>query len=399
MSQKQLIRRELKAARERIRGRVIGDPYPLAFDPSGSNFPVFVAPGVDTGGVRLLERVPIKINGPQARLYARNGSPVFLEKDAQGRYQIVGPADRAPQAGSLKTINEDTDVTTAANGVGFTTVREAFEYYQGVTPESFFDPGADANTLVWLRAYDRALGAPDNIVLSSDVDGADVVAITDKSGNGHSPIQTTAGLFPLYRKFDATSNNANERSVADFDGVNDELTFPAAVTESIGGQISIFILLNKDAVGAGDDIVLELDNWRVYSRRAAGDTWGFNQGGGVQDSGSTLDSNYVLIEIIATSFADIAVYQDGTLLASFTPGGGGLSLGSSTFGGSATLASHDGRVAELLVMDETVSALKRQAIEAYFNQTMFVNFARWNNGVDGFPKIRTLDANGNEVTL
>jgi len=46
-----------------------------------------------------------------------------------------------------------------------------------------------------------------------------------------------------------------------------------------------------------------------------------------------------------------------------------------------------------------VSAAKRVNIEAYFNQTIFVGFAKYHNLVDGFPKIRVLDADGNEVAL
>lgn len=402
MSEKRLIRREIQAIRQTIRGRVIGDPYQLAFDLSGSNFPVYVAPGVDVGGNRILERVPIKINGPQARLYARNGAPVFLEKDAQGRYQIVGPADRAPQQGNLITVDEDVALqpaTTVVDGAGFSTERQPFLFYKGTTPESFFDPGADAATLVWLRAYDRSGGEPENILPVTDSDGALVVRLTDKSGNGHSPITTVSTRQPLYRRFDSTSNNANDRSTVDFDGTDDRLDFPAAVTETTGGQVSIFVALNKDGVGSGDDVALELANWRVLSRRSGGDTWGFDQGGGAQDSGQALDTNFTLLEIVAAAFGDVDLYQDGTFIGNFTPGGSGLGLAVSSLGGSATLGSHDGRVVEVLVLDETVSASKRQSIEAYFNQTLFVNFARWGNGVDAFPKILTLDGDGNEVVL
>ncbi len=399
MSQKELINREITGRRERIRGKVLTEPRQLNFDTSGVDFPIFVV-DVDIGGDRVLQGVPVKINGPKARFYARPGFPVFLEKNAQGRYQVVSPADRSIQQGNLILINEDTNVVTAGALTGFSLVIEPFIFYQGVTPESFFDPGADANTLVWLRTYDRALGINDNIALSSDVDGANVLSVTDKSGNGHSPTQTTASLFPLYRKFDSTGGNTNFRSTADFDGATDIMDFPGVVNETTGGQISIFVLLQKDAVGSGDDVVLELGDWRVLSRRSAGDTWGFSQGGVVQDSASTIGTSFVLIEIIATSFAAVNLYEDGTLLQTLTGlSGSGHGLGTSSFGGSVALGDHNGRVAEMLVMDETVSAAKRVTIENYFNQTMFVAFAKWKNTIDGFPKIRVLDADGNEVIL
>lgn len=399
MSQKDLINREIRSAeKRRIRGTVLTEPRILNFDLSGSRFPTFVV-DVDIGRNRILEDVPVKINGPKARFYARPGSPVYLDRDAFGRYQVIAPADRAMRQGNLILINEDTDLTATGAVIGFTFAREPYEFYQGVQPESFFDPALDGATLVWLRAYDRALGLPVNISPLTDADGANVLAMVDKSGNGHSPAQTTAGLFPLYRRFDATGGNSNTLSTVDFDGANDELNFPAAINEGTPGQLSIFLLLQKDAAGSGNDIALELDDWRIYSRRSGGDTWGFDQGGGVQDSGSTIGTSFVLIELIATSFNDVNLYENGTLLGTFTPGGGGLGTAVSVLGGSATLASHGGRIAELLIMDETVTATKRQNIEAYFNQAMFVAFARYRNTVDGYPKIRIFDADGNEVTL
>ena len=82
-------------------------------------------------------------------------------------------------------------------------------------------------------------------------------------------------------------------------------------------MVSFFILLQKDATGVGDDVAIQTDDWRIFSRRAAGDTWGFENGGAVQDSGSTLSTTQTLIEIIATSFANVDLYEDGTFLGNF----------------------------------------------------------------------------------
>lgn len=389
---KRLISREIKTRRDRIRGKIVTDPSFRVFDPGGAQFLTPVA-DVDVGGDQILRDVPVKISGPKARFYAKLGSPVWLEKDAQGRYQITAPADRIAKQGNVIEIDEDTEVVTTGGSTGFTVVREAYPYYQGVTPWSFFDPATDPDTIVWLRAYDRLTGLPSNIVVASDADGADVLALLTKAPATNNAA-STANL-PVYRKFDAL--NPNDRSTVDFDGTNDGMDFVSNIVESSAGELSIFLMLQKDAAGAGDDVVLETDNFRVLSRRAAGDTWGVNAGGGIGDSGGAITTTSTLLEIIATDYNDMNLYQDGTFLVNISAAAAGLGLGQSSLGYSAAAAggSHNGRVMELLILDRIVSATDRQNIEAYFNQTAFVAFSRW--GSDGYPKITIFDANGNPV--
>lgn len=402
MSTKQLINREIDARKQKLRAVVLTAPSLIVFDTTGVRFPTWVV-DVDIGGNRVVRRVPIKVNAAGSRSYAQVGAPVFLEKDA-GRYQVIGPADRSIAQGTVVEYDEDARSSSAAGLSGFRFVREPFRYYKGVTPESYYDPGADAAVRLWLRAYERTAGvipaAPSNIAVVADSDGSQITAVTDKSSHGSSPAQGTAAQRPLYRRFSSTGGNANSRCTADFDGTDDRMPFPGAVTEATPGQISIFLLLNKDNAGAGDDVVLELNHWRLYSRRAGSDTFAFDQGGGVQDSGVALTSSFTLLELIAPSFAAADVYFDGTLRASFSGlGGAGLALGSSTFGGSASLGHHDGRIAELLVIDGAVSAAKRVLIETYFRYEMFLPFSRWSDGVNAFPKVRVFDAAGVEVVL
>lgn len=130
MSIKELIRRENKAIAERIRGRVMSDPVQKNFDPTGIQFFTWVV-DVDIGADRLLRDVPVKINGPKARFYARTGSPVFLEKNQQGRYQVVSPADRVREQGTLIELDEDTNVAAPVGDIGFDLVVQAFEFYEG----------------------------------------------------------------------------------------------------------------------------------------------------------------------------------------------------------------------------------------------------------------------------
>ncbi len=139
---KRLITREIQAVKQRLRGTIVSQPAQKNFDPSGGEFLTWVA-DVDVGGDQILRDVPIKIAGPKARFYSLEDAPVFLEKDAQGRYQIVAAADRAQQQGSLLLLNEDTDVATPSGDIGFTRVRRAFNFYEGtgIPGGSFWNDG------------------------------------------------------------------------------------------------------------------------------------------------------------------------------------------------------------------------------------------------------------------
>lgn len=381
------------ATQQRIRGRIVSEPAQKFFDPSGTGQPTYVC-DVDIGAERILRDVPVKINGPKARFYAQVGFPVYLDRDGQGRYQVTAPADRVPSTGAVIEIDEDTDTELDGGIVGNTVVRQPFEWYAGDTPETLFDPAADGDVIVWLRAYDRAVGLPANMVVASDVDGAEILRLNAKSPSTNSAIATTNR--PFYRKFD--SGNPNNRSTADFDGTNDAMDFASNVVESTPGELSIFAVVNKDSAGSGIDAVLELANIRLLSRVGA-DAWGVDTGAGPQTSGATIGTGFTLIEAIMSAYNSIALYQDGALIATITAAAGGLALGSSGLGyaPSAAAGVHNGRIAEVLVIDRVVNSADRAAIEAYFARTMNVGFSRWNNGTDGFPKISVFDANGNPV--
>ena len=139
---KNLITREIKTSRERLRGRVVTQPTQKNFDPSGGSSLTWVA-DVDIGGAQILRDVPIKIAGPKARFYALQDAPVFLEKDAQGRWQLIAAADRAREQGSLQLLDEDDDVATPSGDIGFTTVRRPYEFYEGtgIPGGSFYNDG------------------------------------------------------------------------------------------------------------------------------------------------------------------------------------------------------------------------------------------------------------------
>ncbi len=391
MSLKALINKEIDARRELVRGTVMTDIRQVNFDPTGAQFPTYVV-DVDVGGDRIMQNVPVKTAGSRGRFYARPGFPVYLEKNAQGRYQVIAAGDRKISSGSLILLNEDTDAASAGVGVGFTQIIEPFLFYEGTTPESFFDPALDGDNLLWLRTYERLTGLPDNIVVVSDVDGSDILIIQDKSGNSRNAVTQDANT-PAYRKFDPTSSNL--RSSADFDGVGDDMPITLQVP---GTTISIFAMVNKDATGAGDDVVLQTEEYRIQSR-AGGDRWGVEGTTQLQAPNVPLTASFTLLEAIFNGPTDVSLFKDGVFQStgSVTAGAG---FPSSVLGSNdAGTETHNGRIAEILVLDRAVNSTDRVAIEAYFNQSFFVPFARWNNGVDGFPKIRVLDAQGNEVNL
>ena len=141
---KELIRRENQSIKEQIRGRMMTDPVQKNFDVIGIAQFTWVG-DVDIGGDQLLRDVPIKINGPKARFYARRDSPVFLEKNEQGRYQVIGPADRQRQQGNLCLLDEDDGIVSSAGAIGFDLVVQPYSFYQGPTPPtpgtSFWNDG------------------------------------------------------------------------------------------------------------------------------------------------------------------------------------------------------------------------------------------------------------------
>lgn len=139
---KSLITREQKAVKQQIRGKIMSDPVQKNFDTAGAAQFTWVC-DVDIGSNRLLRDVPVKINGPKARFYARRDSPVFLEKDSQGRYQIIGPADKGPQQGRICFLDEDTGIVSPTSPIGFTLVVQPYEFYKGtgLPGGSFYNDG------------------------------------------------------------------------------------------------------------------------------------------------------------------------------------------------------------------------------------------------------------------
>ena len=386
---KRLIARELATkGRDRLRGTVASEPAQKFFDPTGLKALTWVV-DVDVGGKQLLRDVPIKINGPQARLYAKVGFPVFLERDEMSRWQVVAPADRRIGVAVIQELDEDLETAAGAGNFGFTVTREVFDFYKGdlaAQPTALFDPGADVDLLIWIDAQER-FTMNDELL---PADGAAIGVVRDRSSSLNDAAQPTSTLRPLYRRGTA---GQNARQALDFDGGNDRLQFGTNIP---GQQLSIFLFLRRDGTGDSTEIALETEEYQVRTSTTGTDQWSVGAGGGQNFSGSTLGNiNFTLIEVIANAFNDIDMYQDGVFQATGTLTATGNGFAASGIGDSSTPIN--GRIAEALVFDRAMNDTDRQAVESYFNQKYDVRFSRWNNGVTPFPAVIRRDAQGNIV--
>ena len=135
---RRLIRQEIIARQEFIVGTMLTSPAYSAFD--NSTHPVWSAT-VEIGGDHPLADVPVKtVNG--SRAYASRGATVLLRRNAQGRYEVIGPGDRRSNFKVRKTytFGNTAPVTTVA--VGFSSRVEPFEFYQGTgAPNSLWNDG------------------------------------------------------------------------------------------------------------------------------------------------------------------------------------------------------------------------------------------------------------------
>jgi hypothetical protein len=133
MSIKRLINREIKAKQEFLIGRVLSVRELKYGDPTNLTHYVWYA-DVDVGGNRVLRDVPIKSAGSGTRFYASQDQTVLLKRNAAGRFDIVGPADRQVSQVIVKEYSLADQSQTSQTTLGFSFRKEAFEFYEGPTP-------------------------------------------------------------------------------------------------------------------------------------------------------------------------------------------------------------------------------------------------------------------------
>jgi hypothetical protein len=166
MSQvKRLVNREIFAKRDTIIGTVISAVELRNFD-AGNN-ETWVA-SIAIGPEGFLLDVPIKsVN--RSRFFAQLGASVLLKRNAQGRWDVVGPADRVNTPAVKKSYNMNTGATISTSTVGYTVTPVPFNYYQGAV--RLTDNAA--------LTFDQIPAANDELIRSTGSWVADGFAISD----------------------------------------------------------------------------------------------------------------------------------------------------------------------------------------------------------------------------
>lgn len=124
-TQRNLIRQEIKARQQFLRGTVLREPEMRLID--GTN-QVWVT-DVQVLGRRPLFNVAIKATN-SGLFYAELGAVVLLARNLQGKFEIVGPGDR----NIVEKVVTEYDVSGAQTGQqnqGFTVFVAPYEFYQG----------------------------------------------------------------------------------------------------------------------------------------------------------------------------------------------------------------------------------------------------------------------------
>lgn len=125
-----LLQRDIRAGQEVRRGTVLTNPKRLNYDPAQVNSNLYVV-DVNIGGSRPMRNVPVKsISGLGGRSFALPGKAVEVQRNAGGRWIVIGPADRVQATGTTQLFNEASQSTVLSNGVGFRQVPRFFNYWQ-----------------------------------------------------------------------------------------------------------------------------------------------------------------------------------------------------------------------------------------------------------------------------
>lgn len=126
-----LIRREILARDLTLIGTVVGAKRPAQFDGTAPTSGVMWVVNVDIGSNRVLFSVPVKAGANGDRFYADLGQTVQLRKNQLGRWQVIGPGDRAAALGNVTTWNPVTQDEISSLPQGFQQVRDPWSYYGG----------------------------------------------------------------------------------------------------------------------------------------------------------------------------------------------------------------------------------------------------------------------------
>lgn len=124
-----LIERDIRARQEVRRGTVLTEPKLLNYDTAALERTVYVV-DVDIGGSRPIRDVPVQsASGLGGRAYARQGKGVEIQRNAGGRWMVIGASDRIKNTATVQLLSETTEIATAGTSEGVTFGRRALDYY------------------------------------------------------------------------------------------------------------------------------------------------------------------------------------------------------------------------------------------------------------------------------
>ncbi len=128
----QLIERDIRARQEIRRGTVLTEIRLLDYNPGGNTLernPVWVV-DVDIGASRPVRNVIVKSpTGRGGREFASFGKAVEIQRNAGGRWIVIGTSDRIRNTTTIQTLNETTNLSTDGAAEGFTFVRRPYDFY------------------------------------------------------------------------------------------------------------------------------------------------------------------------------------------------------------------------------------------------------------------------------
>lgn len=310
-------------------------------------------------------------------LYPAQSSPVVLTPAGGTFTSTQSVTLSSPTSGaSIYYTTDGTEPTTSSTlysgvfSVAATTTVKAIAVETGlptstVTQEVFtIEPSLDlplANLELWLRA-DRGTTVDGNQQLS---------AWKDQSGQGRHAAQAVGALQPV-----VLANWLNNQPVVDFDGNNDSLGIVGNFADFTNGATVVTVVAFRDI--ERDQTVMEIGNGtasaalalRLDSANQEVD-WQTPASGSasVLNSGARVTGDrYHLIQAQLSVSNNLALYRDGVLMG--TKSGAAIPheartahhLGVASDGTSR----FDGRLVELMVYSDDLSAADRRRVEDYF---------------------------------
>jgi hypothetical protein len=242
--------------------------------------------------------------------------------------------------------------------------------------------GVDANMAFWLDFSDVGT-LYQNSACSTAVttNGQTVGCVTDKSGNGHSFIQTTGADEPTY-----TTGSLNGLSGLDFDGAGDMLEDADGHTNYINGSANfeLFVVIQSDVTSSDKGFFITeapsgSDDIIAARYDASGASWGctncMKAGIDTSDSGviqtetatGTQSTSGQVVGVSWSSGTEVKMYVDGVVSSSGDNGAGtGTTSNATTVrvgqGPKDGTNGWDGKVLEVIFYNTELTAAERNAI-------------------------------------